>query len=334
MSGGIDSSVAAARLVRLGWTVAGVTMDLGVGDGRAIRRVRRLCRRLGIEHYTVNLAEYFRQQVIDYFCAEYGAGRTPNPCVRCNRVIKWGVLLEVAGRLGFDYLATGHYARKDWAAGRWRLWRGLDRSKDQSYMLYSLSQQKLARTIFPLGGSAKPQVRWQARRLGINPAAVAESQDICFIPGDYRDFIRGCVSFAPGPIQAEGGEEVGQHEGLPFYTIGQRRGLGIGGKVVYVIGKDVAENALIVGPREMLARKKCLLEQVNWISVPAPRVGEPMPVEIELRYRAKPIRATLTMTTANTAQLTLSPHDQAVTPGQSAVFYQGDLLLGGGIIAE
>ena len=334
MSGGIDSSVAAARLVRLGWAVAGVTMDLGVGDGRAIRRVRRLCRRLGIEHYTVNLAEYFRQQVIDYFCAEYGAGRTPNPCVRCNRVVKWGALLEVTSRLSFDYLATGHYARKGWAAGRWRLWRGRDPNKDQSYMLYSLSQQQLARTIFPLGDSAKSQIRWQARRLGINPAAVAESQDICFIPGDYRDFIRDCVSFAPGPIRAEGGEEVGQHEGLPFYTIGQRRGLGIGGKVVCVIGKDVAENALIVGPREMLARPECLLEQVNWVSVPPPRIGQPMLVEVELRYRAKPISATLELTSGDTARLVLAPHKQAITPGQSAVLYQGDLLLGGGIIAE
>ncbi len=334
MSGGIDSSVAAARLVRVGHEVAGVTMDLGIGQQQALRRARAVCRRLGIEHYVVDLAECFREQVIDYFCAEYAAGRTPNPCVRCNRLVKWDALLQTALRLGYDYLATGHYARKQWRAGRYRLWRGRDRSRDQSYVLYGLSQQQLARAMFPLGNSTKDEVRRLARAVGLQPGVIPESQDICFVKGDYRDFIRGRVAFAPGPIRAESGEIVGEHEGLPFYTIGQRRGLGIGGKLLFVIGKDVDENVLIVGPREALARRECALQQVNWVSVASPRVGKPLRVQVELRYRTRPIPATLEMTSGDTARLSLGPHDQAVTPGQSAVFYWGELLLGGGIIAE
>ncbi len=334
MSGGVDSSVAAALLMHWGWEVAGVTMDLGIRQQHAVRRAAAVCRRLGVEHYVVDLAEYFREQVIDYFCAEYAAGRTPNPCVRCNRFIKWDALLGTALKLGREYLATGHYVRKDWREGRYRLWRGRDRSKDQSYVLYGLSQRQLARAIFPLGESTKQQVRSLARGLGMNPSAIAESQDICFIPGDYREFLRDRVAFAPGPIRTESGEEVGQHEGLPFYTIGQRRGLGVGGRLLFVIGKDVAGNVLVVGPREMLARQECLVEEVSWVSEPPPRIGERVRVEVALRYRAQPIAAMLTMTTAATAQLALAPHDQAVTPGQSAVFYRGDLLLGGGIIAS
>ncbi len=334
MSGGVDSSVAAALLVRQGWEVTGVTMDLGTRQQHAVRRAAAVCRRLGIEHCVVDLAEYFREQVIDYFCAEYAAGRTPNPCVRCNRFIKWDALLGTALKLGREYLATGHYVRKDWRESRYRLWRGRDQSKDQSYVLYALSQRQLARALFPLGNSTKQQIRSLARGLGMNPSAIAESQDICFIRGDYREFLRDRVAFAPGPIRTESGEEVGQHEGLPSYTIGQRRGLGISGKSLFVIGKDVAENALIVGSRETLARQECLVEEVNWVSLSPPRIGEPVRVEVELRYRAQPIAATVTMTTAHTAQLALAPHDQAVTPGQSAVFYRADLVLGGGIIAS
>ncbi len=333
MSGGIDSSVAAALLVGEGWDVAGMTMDLGIDQRHAVRRAAAVCRRLAIEHYIADMAEYFREQVIDYFCAEYAAGRTPNPCVRCNQLVKWGALLDTALALGYDYLATGHYVRKDWREGRYRLWRGRDRSKDQSYVLYGLSQRQLARAIFPLGNATKQHAHGLARRLGVNPGAIVESQDICFIKGRYQEFIRGRVPFGPGPIRMESGEEVGQHEGLPLYTVGQRRGLGISGKLLFVIGKDLAENALIVGPREALARKKCILDQVNWVSQPPPRIGQRVRVEVELRYRGRPIAASVAMTSGDTARPRLARHDQAVTPGQSAVFYRGDLLLGGGIIA-
>ncbi len=331
MSGGIDSAVAAARLVRQGWPVVGVTMDLGLDQQAALRRATAVCRRLDIEHYVVDLREQFRQQVIDYFCAEYAAGRTPNPCVRCNQFIKWDALLEVATLAGCHYLATGHYARQAWREGRYRLLRSADRGRDQSYVIYQLSQQQLARALFPLGNYTADEVQQLARVLGLNPDAVPASQDICFISGDYRDFLRERIELLPGPICTAGGEEVGCHQGLPNYTIGQRRGLG--GAPLYVIGKDVAENVLIVGPRETLARCECDLNELNWVSVTSPRIGAEVPIAVELRYRAEPIPAIVRPTGLTTAQLSLAAHEQAVAPGQSAVFYRGDLLLGGGIIA-
>jgi len=332
MSGGIDSAVAAARLVRQGWPVTGVTMDLGLDQRAALRRATVACRRLGIEHCVVDLREQFRRQVIDYFCAEYAAGRTPNPCVRCNQFIKWDALLEVATLAGCHYLATGHYARKTRTEGRCRLLRGVDRSKDQSYVLYQLSQQQLSHALFPLGNCTADEVQQSARALGLSPDAVPASQDICFISGDYRDFLRERIEFAPGPMCTTDGEEVGRHEGLANYTIGQRRGLRIGGEPLYVIAKDVASNVLIVGPQEALARRYCDLEQVNWVSLAPPRIGAEVPVAVELRYRAKPIPAIVLPTGSTTAHLSLAAHEQAVAPGQSAVFYRGELLLGGGII--
>jgi len=334
MSGGIDSAVAAARLVRQGWPVTGVTMDLGLGQRAAPRRAAAVCRRLGIEHYVVDLSQQFREQVIDYFCAEYAAGRTPNPCVRCNQSIKWDALLEVATLAGCRYLATGHYARKTWRKGRYRLLRGADRNRDQSYVLYQLSQQQLSCALFPLGNSTGNEVQSLARMIGINPGAVPASQDICFISGDYRDFLRERIELLPGPICTADGEELGRHSGLPNYTVGQRRGLGLGGEPLYVIGKDVSGNVLIVGPQEALARRQCNLEQVNWVSLALPWIGAEVRVAVELRYRAEPIPATVRPTGPTTAHLTLAAHEQAVAPGQSAVFYRGDLLLGGGIIAE
>ena len=333
MSGGIDSAVAAARLVRQGWPVVGVTMDLGLDQRAALHRAAAVCRRLGIEHYVVDLRERFRQRVIDYFCAEYATGRTPNPCVRCNQLIKWDALLEVATAAGCYYLATGHYARKAWRDGRYRLLRGADRNRDQSYVLYQLSQRQLSRALFPLGNSTRDEVQWWARIIGLVPSSVPSSRDICFISSDYRDFLRERMEFTPGPIRTADGEEVGRHNGLPNYTIGQRRGLGLGGELLYVIGKNIAENALIVGPQEALARRECDLEQVNWVSVASPRIGKELPVAVELRYRARLIPATVRLISSTTARLMLTTHDQAVTPGQSAVFYRGDLLLGGGIIA-
>jgi len=332
MSGGIDSAVAAARLVWQGWPVVGVTMDLGLDQRAALRRATAVCRRLGIEHYVVDLSQQFREQVIDYFCAEYAAGCTPNPCVRCNQFIKWDALLEVATLAGCHYLATGHYVRKTWREGRYRLLRAADRNRDQSYVLYQLSQRQISHALFPLGNSTSDEVHRLARMVGLDRGSVPASQDICFISGDYRDFLRERIEFTPGPIRTADGEEMGRHNGLPNYTIGQRRGLGLGGELLYVIGKNVAENVLNVGPQSALARRECNLEQVNWVSLAPPWIGAEVAVVVELRYRAEPIPATVCPTGPTTAHLTLSAHDQAVAPGQSAVFYRGDLLLGGGVI--
>lgn len=347
MSGGVDSSVAAALLVQQGHEVVGVTMKLldlpeGIEDERtccsveAVRRARAVCHRLGIPHYTLNFTAVFRQSVVEPFVAEYAWGRTPNPCLNCNAVVKWEELRRRAKGVGCEYLATGHYARVEIGEGRWRLRRGLDPEKDQSYALYGLSQEALAGTRLPLGELRKTQVREYAARLELPTAETPESQDICFIPeGDYREFLRGRVGFTPGPIVNERGEVVGEHEGLAGYTVGQRRGLAIGGgEVLYVLRKRLKDNCLVVGPREALERRSVTLEAVNWVSRPGPEVGGRIEAEIELRYRGEAVPGTVTALADGRARVELRRHTQAVAPGQAAVFYEGDVLLGGGIISE
>ncbi len=344
LSGGVDSSVAAAVLLEQGYQVVGATMkllnlpdedygDRGCCSLDAVRRAQAVCRQLDIPHYTLNLAADFGREVIAPFVAEYAAGRTPNPCLRCNLMVKWGALLRRAYGTGCDYLATGHYARLEQQRGRWILRRGRDRAKDQSYALYGLSQEALAHTLLPLGEITKRTVRETAVRLGLVTAETEESQDICFIVGgDYREFLRGQIPFRPGPIVDEDGQVLGEHEGLPAYTIGQRKGLGLGGggEVLVVLAKDPDRNRLIVGPKESLVRREVQVEEVNWLSRPAPPVGETIRAEVELRYRGKPIPAEITVGADDRAVLVLAAHDQAVTPGQAAVWYEGDLLLGGG----
>ncbi len=346
MSGGVDSSVAAALLVEEGHEVVGATLRL-LGDDWsaqasevagewASQRAEEVCAVLGIPHHTVDAAAQFAAQVIEYFCAEYEAGRTPNPCLRCNQLIKWGVLLPQAQQAGCDYLATGHYAIIDRQNQRHVLRRGRDSDKDQSYMLYNLSQPQLAHTLLPLGEYTKQQVRQIASDLGLPVTANRESQDICFIPeGDYRQFLQGRVDFESGLIKNAAGQIVGTHPGLPAYTVGQRHGLGIsGGPPVYVVAKDVEENALIVGGRSELWRRKCKLEELNWISIAPPSVGQTINAQVQLRYRARCVDGTVTLTGSGSGELSLAPHKQAVSPGQAAVFYRQDLLLGGGIIGS
>jgi len=346
MSGGVDSSVAAALLKEEGLEVVGVTMklldlpdelagDRGCCSLEAVRRAQAVCRRLGIPHYTLNFVAPFAQEVIAPFVAEYAQGRTPNPCLRCNTVLKWGELLRRARGVGCECLATGHYARLEEGCRR-RLRRGVDLAKDQSYVLYGLTQEMLAHTLLPLGGLTKAEVRARAADLGLPTADTEESQDICFIPGgDYREFLRDRIPFRPGPIVDEQGRVLGEHEGLPAYTVGQRKGLGIGGgKPLFVLAKDVSRNRLIVGPRAALARREILVEEVNWVSREEPSPGEVPAAEVELRYRGKPIPAQVRAEPGRRARLFLAEHDQAVTPGQAAVWYDGDLLLGGGIITE
>ncbi|HEY3398161.1 MAG TPA: tRNA 2-thiouridine(34) synthase MnmA [Armatimonadota bacterium] len=346
MSGGVDSSVAAALLREQGYEVLGVTLrllDMPEASGEesgccsldAVRRAQAVCRQLGIPHYTFNFVSIFEREVIAPFVADYASGRTPNPCLRCNMEVKWGELLRRARGAGCEFLATGHYARRRDEAGRRQLLRGADPTKDQSYALYGLSQPALAATLLPLGELTKSEVRARAAELSLPTADTAESQDICFIPaGDYRDFLRERLPFRPGPVVDETGAVLGEHQGLPGYTLGQRKGLGIGGgEPLFVVAKDLPGNRLVVGRRAGAAQREVHVEQVNWLSQEPPPPGEALPAEVELRYRGVPVPAQMTALPGDRALLHLAPHEQAVVPGQAAVWYRGDLLLGGGLIS-
>jgi tRNA-specific 2-thiouridylase len=346
MSGGLDSSVAALLLKGEGLDVQAVTFqfvraperDPGTASGCSsvvtIERARQVCEGLRIPHHIINRTEDFERAVIDPFCAEYEAGSTPNPCVRCNALVKWPNLLEMASALDCSYVATGHYARIRRENERVQILRGADRGKDQSYALYSLSQAALERTLFPLGSMKKEQVRAVAEQASLSTSGTRESQDICFIPeGDYRNFLARRMWMLPGPIQDTEGHVLGTHQGLPSYTIGQRKGLGIpGGRPLYVIEKNTEENLLVVGPREALCKRAFLVAGVNWVSVPSPAAGTKLEAELEVRYRTRTIRAELRVQSGDEVHVDLPDHDQAIAPGQSAVWYSGDVLLGGGII--
>jgi tRNA-specific 2-thiouridylase len=297
-------------------------------------RAREVCRQLEIPHHVVDHTARFDKQVVEPFCSEYRAGGTPNPCVRCNALVKWPSLLGAASDLGCLHVATGHYARVGNEGERVQILRGADRSKDQSYALYGLPQDALSRTWFPLGSMTKEQVRTIAEQASLVTSGTGESQDICFIPeGDYRGFLAHRVRMLPGPIHDTEGNVLGTHQGLPAYTIGQRKGLGIpAGRPLYVIEKDAAENLLVVGPREALCKRDFTVTGVNWVSVPCPATGTRLEADLEVRYRTKPIRAELEVESSDSVTVHLPQHDQAIAPGQSAVWYRGDVLLGGGII--
>lgn len=346
MSGGVDSSVAALLLKEQGLDVQGVTFQLiharegdldtdsNCSSVAAAKRARQVCEGLEIPHHIIDRTDNFKRAVIDPFCADYAAGSTPNPCVRCNAFVKWPGLLEAASALDCWYVATGHFARIRREGERTRILRGTDRGKDQSYALYTLPQTALERTLFPLGSMTKESVRTVAEEASLPTSGTQESQDICFIPdGDYRSFLARRVSMRPGQIQDSEGQVLGTHQGLPCYTVGQRKGLGIpAGRPLYVIEKDTKENLLVVGPREALCRRAFLVAGVNWVSMPSPAAGTKLEAELEVRYRTRPIQAELRVRTDETVQINLPDHDQAIAPGQSAVWYRGDVLLGGGII--
>jgi tRNA-specific 2-thiouridylase len=346
MSGGVDSSMAALLLRERGLEVVAVTFELvpvqesdaaaspGCASVASIEGARRVCTGLGIPHHVIGRTEAFQQMVIDPFCSQYAAGKTPNPCVRCNALVKWPSLLETATALACEYVATGHYARIRKAGGRCQILRGKDRDKDQSYALYSLPQDSLGRTLFPLGTLTKEEVRRMADRVSLPTSGTRESQDICFIPeGDYRSYLAPRLSIGPGPIQDLEGRPLGNHAGLPFYTVGQRKGLGIAaGRPLYVIRKDADNNLLVVGPREALCTKTFSVGEVNWVSMTPPPADARLQVEVEVRYRTTPLPGELQVGKDNTVHIRVAPHDQAIAPGQSAVWYQGDVLLGGGII--
>lgn len=348
MSGGVDSSVAALILKQRGLQVLGVTFrfvahgDRGLeaasipSSADAVARAQQVCARLAIPHHITDRTEAFGDRVVEPFCAEYAAGKTPNPCVRCNAFLKWPSLIETASALDCSYVATGHYARTRTEGGRVQILRGTDRDKDQSYALYALPQSALGATLFPLGSMTKAQVRSVAEQASLPTSGTRESQDICFIPqDDYRGFLAGRLTVRPGPIRDTEGRVLGTHRGLPFYTVGQRKGLGIAaGRPLYVIEKDVEQNLLVVGPREALDKRTFLVTGINWVSVPCPPAGTTLEADLEVRYRTKPIRAEVHVKGAEAVRIDLPSHGQAIAPGQSAVWYRGDVLLGGGIIQQ
>lgn len=348
MSGGVDSSVTAALLDERGYDVVGVTMKIvpdyiensqeQEGSCCAIDDAKIVAAALDIPHYAVNFKEEFHKKVIDNFVSEYSRGRTPNPCIVCNRLIKFSKLLQRARELDCDYLATGHYARivKSGDDDKYYLKKGLDQEKDQSYMLYRFNQQQLARIMMPLGEYSKDDVRELAAEYELPIHNKPDSQEICFVPdGDYTKFLDRHFDSPgePGPIYYVDGEKIGEHEGLYNYTIGQRRGLGISmDHPVYVLEIDSGNNALIVGPREKLSSRGLIAEDVNWIHFD--EIPESLQVEVKIRYNDTPVAATVYPGEGGRARIEFSGSRDAVAPGQSAVFYRDDLVLGGGIIEK
>jgi len=349
MSGGVDSSVAAALLVEEGYEVIGVTMQIWPASSgpeeefsraccslSAVEDARRVAASLGIPHYVMNFKEIFEETVIDNFIEEYRKGRTPNPCVRCNRFVKFEALLEKSQALGAEYVATGHYSRIvfDSKIGRWLLKRGLDPTKDQSYALYSMTQHQLAHTLMPLGGMTKEETRKLATKLGLSVANKRDSQEICFVENkDYPAFLKSaCPEVAtPGPIIDTQGKVLGQHNGIAFYTLGQRKRLGISTpEPRYVVKIDPAQNAIIVGAETDLYGIELIATDLNFISVET--LEDPIAISAKIRYNMKDSRACLALQVGEQAMVRFEEPQRAITPGQAAVFYDGENVLGGGTI--
>ena len=302
---------------------------------QAIDGARETACRLGILHHVIDLRDLFQQKVINDFCREYRRGKTPNPCIRCNRYIKFGALLDKAREMDADFIATGHYARiqRNRGNGRCLLNRGADPGKDQSYQLYSLTQNQLKHTLLPLGEFTKERVRELAQKLGLNAADRPESQDICFIPdGDYTTFLRQHLpTVETGPILDRQGNVIGQHRGIPFYTIGQHKGLGVpGSEPLYVTAIDCEKNTITVGHRNEIYRKEFTVNELNWIAIS--RLTEPIRAEVKIRYRHREVKALITPLGETKAKVILDEPQMAITPGQAAVFYDGEVVLGGGTI--
>jgi tRNA-specific 2-thiouridylase len=366
MSGGVDSSVAAALLHEQGYDVVGVTMRLwtetrpeeysghqqccSVED---IDDARRVAHQIGIRHYVMNFEDEFKAKVVDRFVEEYAAGRTPNPCVRCNEHIKYRSLLDRLPALDADYVATGHYARVIHDSRftisdlrkpenreskivnrefRHRLLKGIDASKDQSYVLYMLGQEQLSRLLLPIGGLTKDEVRGQARRLGLEVAEKPDSVEICFVPGnDYRAFVEQRTAMAPGEMREADGSVVGEHRGIAAYTVGQRKGLGLAvGEPRYVTGINAAANVVTIGPEDDLFCDTVEFAEASWVAGAPPVPGAEL--EAKARYKAEPAPARLVSVDGERAVVRFARRQRALTPGQAIALYAGDEVLGGGTI--
>ena len=340
LSGGVDSSTAAFLLQEADYEVIGLTMRLWPEEeampGKRhpspsnIIDAKLICQKLHIPFHVIDLENEFKQYVIDYFCTEYAQGRTPNPCIACNRHIKFGFLLDHALSLDADYLATGHYARIEFHNDTYHLLKGIDADKDQSYMLYTMGQDNLSRVLFPLGDYTKSQVRELARQNGLSTADKPGSQDICFITSDYGAFLSHYFPPSSGEIVNSQGEVLGKHRGTAFYTVGQRQGLGLATtEPLYVTKIEPDRNRLIVGSKQELRSTGLIATEISWVSGKAP--SEPMTVAVKIRYRSPEIAATL-YPRPGSVEVSFHQPQPAVTPGQAVVFYQDNEVLGGGTI--
>lgn len=345
MSGGVDSSVAAALLKEQGYDVTGMMLRLWSEPGKedsnrcctpdSMALARRVAARLDIPFYVIDAKEVFRRTVVQYFLNGYARGETPNPCLQCNRQIRWTFLLEHALALGADFMATGHYVRKRTVNGTHQLLRAVDRNKDQSYVLHVLDQEKLSRALFPIGDYPKPEIRRIAESFELPTAARHDSQDLCFLAGeDYRNFLKrnAAGTMRPGRILRRDGAVVGEHSGLANYTIGQRKGLGLASSVpLYVLGKDVASNSLLVGTQDDLGSDELAAREVQWSSGQVP--VKSFTADVKIRYTAREARAEVEpIGDGGRVRVRFEAPQRDITAGQAAVFYQDDLLLGGGLI--
>lgn len=344
MSGGVDSSVAACLLKSEGYEVVGVTMKLWSEDGHAssgsskgcctiedVEDARRVCQIIGAPHYVMNFQKEFKAHVIDYFVREYQIGRTPHPCLACNDKIKFDFLMNRARALDIEYIATGHYARVDSSNGHLRLLKGMDALKDQSYVLFNLRPDQMTHLLLPVGWYSKVEIRDIARDAGLPVADKPDSQEICFIPmNDYRAFIAERTSPTPGEIVDTLGNVVGLHQGIEYFTVGQRRGLGISGqRPMFVLSVDSHTNRVVVGPSEGLLQSKLWASEVNYLSGTPPQ--SPVEVEAKIRYKSSVARGVL-VPHGDWVEIQFREAQRAITPGQAVVFYREEEVLGGGFI--
>jgi tRNA-specific 2-thiouridylase len=340
MSGGVDSTVAAALLKEDRHEVIGVTMRILPAyedTTQAERDAADAARLMGIHHHILDLRNVFTRRIIDYFCREYQLGRTPNPCILCNKFIKFGVLWEKVRELGADYLATGHHARieKDESSGKFLLKKGRDRMKDQSYFLCQVRQEQLNYILFPIGHLTKERVRRMAAERGLHVTSPTESREICFIPDDdHRKFLEQHVPQAvPGKILDQRGKVLGEHEGITSYTVGQRKGLGIfAARPLYVTSIKSEDNTITVGTKEQTFGTELIAENLNWIAIPRPTY--PIQVKAKIRYRHPEAEATVKPQDDYSVYVKFNEPQMAITPGQEVVFYEGDILIGGGTISR
>ncbi len=350
MSGGVDSSVAAALLLEEGYEVIGITMQIWQKDQQdernggccsltAVNDARRVADQLGIPYYVMNFRDLFAEKVIHYFIRAYQLGRTPNPCIACNRYIKFGAFLQKARSLEADFIATGHYANVcyDQDIKRYLMYRADYKAKDQSYALYTMNQEQLSQTLFPLGKYTKPDIRKKAEQLGLLVANKPDSQEICFVnDNDYRKFLSRQLSkqeIKPGPFVNTKGDVLGQHQGIPFYTVGQRKGLGLAlGYPAYVVALDPLRDSVVLGRDEEVFQQELLAADHNWIALDT--LEGPLEVQAKIRYNAKAAPAVIIPESEGRVRVKFLEPQRAITPGQAVVYYRDDLVIGGGTIDQ